>query len=305
MQHSVGLFDPTLMSEILLVTANDWREYELVDAGDGERLERWGNILLQRPDPKAIWPCTRDADVWTRADAVYHRSSRGGGRWEFRKQVPSQWNLVYGELAFIVRLTGFKHTGVFPEQAPHWDWIGREIGRAGRPVRVLHLFAYTGAATIAAANAGAAEVCHVDAAKGVVSWAKDNLKASGLADRNVRFIVDDVVKFVRREQRRGRRYHAIIMDPPVYGRGPHGEIWRIEQSLARLLDLCIGLLDPDPLFFLITCYASGLSPLALKNLIQRSGAFNGGTAVVGELGIPLSGSSLVLPSAVFARLQWR
>ena len=273
--------------------STQWTDYELLDCSGGEKLERWGKYILRRPDPQAIWQTPKDKS-WERADAVYRRSETGGGKW-IRAQVPDSWQIRKGDLAFNVKLMNFKHTGIFPEQAANWDFVGSTIRGAGRPVNVLNLFAYTGAATLAAAGAGAS-VCHVDAAKGMVSWAKENAVASGLADRPIRWIVDDCRKFVEKEIRRGKTYDAIIMDPPSYGRGPTGEVWKLENSLWDFLQLCTGVLSEKPLFVLISSYTTGLSPSVLTYLSETvfSTRF-GGRSESRELGLPVTSSGLVLP----------
>jgi 23S rRNA (cytosine1962-C5)-methyltransferase len=287
-----------------MLLADEWKEYELIETGDGEKLERWGNIILRRPDPQIIWPI-KDKKVWERADAHYHRSQSGGGQWEFRKKLPKSWTIAFDELKFHIEPTGFKHTGLFPEQAVNWKWMISNIQKANRPIRVLNLFAYTGGATVAAAYAGA-EVCHVDAAKGMVNWAKENVALSGLADRPVRFITDDCMKFVQREIRRGKKYDGIIMDPPSYGRGPSGEIWKIEDSLYGFVDQCMELLSEKPLFFLINSYTTGFSPTVLSNILKQTiGRRFKGTHSCGEVGIPVSNSGLVLPCGIYGRWENR
>ena len=252
-------------------TAQNWKDYELLDAADGERLERWGKYILIRPDPQVIWHGNgHSASEWKRADGVYRRSRSGGGEWVVNR-LPQEWNINYGNLRFILKPMGFKHTGLFPEQAANWDWFSGLIRNAvadGRKIKVLNLFAYTGGATVAAAEAGAS-VCHVDAAKGMVAQAKQNAALSGLADAPIRYIVDDCLKFVEREIRRGNRYDGIIMDPPSYGRGPTGEIWKIEDSADGLVHLSASLLSDKPLFFLINSYTTGLSPLTMKYILDR------------------------------------
>lgn len=287
-----------------MLLADEWKEYELIETGDGEKLERWGNIILRRPDPQIIWPI-KDKKVWDRADAHYHRSQSGGGQWEFKKKVPKRWTISFNDLKFYIEPTGFKHTGLFPEQAVNWKWMINSIQKANRPIRVLNLFAYTGGATVATAYAGA-EVCHVDAAKGMVNWAKENLALSGLADRPVRFITDDCMKFVQREIRRGKKYDGIIMDPPSYGRGPGGEIWKIEDSLYGFVEQCMGLLSDKPLFFLVNSYTTGFSPTVLSNILKKTigGRFKG-THSSGEVGIPVSNSGLVLPCGIYGRWENR
>ncbi len=287
-----------------MLLADEWKEYELIETGDGEKLERWGNVILRRPDPQIIWPL-KDKKMWDKADAHYHRSQSGGGQWEFKKKVPKRWTVSFNELKFYIEPTGFKHTGLFPEQAVNWKWMINSIQKANRPIKVLNLFAYTGGATVATAYAGA-EVCHVDAAKGMVSWAKENLALSGLADRPVRFITDDCMKFVQREIRRGKKYDGIIMDPPSYGRGPGGEIWKIEDSLYGFVEQCMGLLSDKPLFFLINSYTTGFSPTVLSNILKQTiGKRFKGTHSSGEVGIPVSNSGLVLPCGIYGRWENR
>lgn len=282
--------------------ANNWEDYALLDCSRGERLERWGTHILVRPDPQAIWDTPRTDIRWRQFDARYHRSDRGGGAWEKRK-LPDAWQIAYGELTFNIRPMNFKHTGVFPEQAANWDWAMTKIRRAGRPISVLNLFAYTGAATVAAAKAGAA-VCHVDAAKGMVAWAKDNAVASGVADCPIRWIVDDCAKFVEREIRRGRKYDAIIMDPPSYGRGPSGEVWKLEDNLWPFVNLCAGVLSSDPLFVLINAYTTGLAPASLTYIAHSVFTKQfGGRAESQELGLPVSRSGLALPCGVSCRWE--
>jgi len=274
--------------------SDGWRDYELIDCGDGERLERWGKHILVRPDPQAIWKTPRTNRLWKNADAVYRRSSSGGGAWE-QNDLPDSWTISYGALRFNIRPTNFKHTGLFPEQAANWDYIAGQIKNAGREVSVLNLFAYTGGATLAAAAAGA-NVCHVDASKGMVSWGKDNAALSGLSDRPIRWIVDDCIKFIQREQRRGKRYDAVIMDPPSYGRGPGGEIWKLEDGIYELIDLCTGILSDDPIFFLVNSYTTGLAPSVLKYILSTliTPRFGGSTECA-ELGLPVTESGLALP----------
>lgn len=278
-----------------MLVADDWKDYELIAAGGGEKLERWGEYVLRRPDPQAIWPRTGDVGIWERADAHYHRSSSGGGSWEFKRKLPEKWTISYGKLSFYIQPTGFKHTGLFPEQAVNWKWMMDRIKNAGRGIRVLNLFAYTGGATIAVAGAGA-EVCHVDAAKGMVARARENLILSGLGEKPVRFITDDVKKFVQREIRRGRLYDAVIMDPPSYGRGPAGELWKIEDELFELLELCTQVLSQTPLFFTVNSYTTGLSPAVVNNLLLLSVAKSfGGETSADEIGLRATSSGLILP----------
>jgi 23S rRNA (cytosine1962-C5)-methyltransferase len=287
----------------MLLVANDWKEYELVDAGLGERLERWDTFYFIRPDPQVLWPRIKESALWNSAHARYIRSQSGGGHWDRLRDFPGRWQVSYKNLAFHIRPTDFKHMGLFPEQAANWDWIISKIRDAGRPVNVLNLFAYTGGATLAAAYAGA-EVCHVDAAKGMVAWAGENLRLSGLGDRPVRFIVDDVIKFVKRENKRKKTYDAVIMDPPSYGRGTKGETWKIEKFLLELLVECVKLLSPAPLFFLVNSYTAGYSPVVLENILRSTaGSACRGSVTSGELALPVSGSSYVLPCGVFGRWE--
>ena len=282
-------------------TSNHWQDYELLDCGGGRRLERWGKQILVRPDPQAIWQ-PEGSPLWQKADAVYHRSKTGGGHWEVR-QLPEHWTIHYQELAFNIKPMSFKHTGVFPEQAANWDYAMAKIRAAGRPVSVLNLFGYTGAATVACASAGAS-VCHVDAAKGMVAWGKENAAASGVADRPIRWIVDDCGKFVEREIRRGRRYDAVIMDPPSYGRGPGGEVWKLETNLWPFVELVSGVLSDDPLFVIINSYTTGLSPSVLTYLSESIFTRRfGGRSASQELGLPVTASGLVLPCGATCRWE--
>lgn len=286
-----------------MLLADDWKDYELIATGGGEKLERWGKNVLRRPDPQIIWPLKEDGGVWKRADAHYHRSQNGGGSWEYIKKLPDRWTVSYEKLSFYIEPTGFKHTGLFPEQAVNWKWIMDKIKTAGRKVSVLNLFAYTGGATVAAAYAGA-EVCHVDAAKGMVGWAKENLELSGLADKPVRFITDDVIKFVQREKRRGKKYHGIIMDPPSYGRGPRGEVWKIEDAIYGFVEECMEVLEEDPLFFLINSYTTGFSPTVLANILKlTAGKRFGGNVSCGEVGLPVTQTGLALPCGIYGRWE--
>ncbi len=272
-----------------------WTDYELIDCSDGERLERWGDIVLIRPDPQIIWKTERKHPLWKQAHARYQRSSSGGGAWQYCKKVPSQWKITYGDLTLGIKPMGFKHTGVFPEQAVNWDFASEKIKKADRPVKVLNMFAYTGAATLACLNAGAS-VCHVDASKGMVQWAKENAAMSGLSDRPVRWLVDDCVKFVQREQRRGNHYDGIIMDPPSYGRGPGGEVWKLEEQLFSLVELCIPILSDDALFFILNSYTTGLSPSVMEYLlgVMLKNRF-GGIVSSSEIGLHVTQSGLTLP----------
>lgn len=274
-----------------MFVANSWKDYVLLDCGDGEKYEQWGDVKLLRPDPQAIWPMGK----LDRIDAHYIRSKSGGGAWDYGKQLPENWMIHWNELSFVVRPTGFKHTGLFPEQAVNWAWMQSCIRTIKRPVRVLNLFAYTGGATLACLSAGA-EVVHVDAAKGMVAWAKENAAASGLADCSVRWIIDDALKFVLREARRERQYDAIIMDPPSYGRGPNGEMWKIEQSLYPLVEACMDILSDDPLFFLLNTYTTGLAASVLGGVLQLSiGQRFGGKIVAEEVVLPVKNRDIVLP----------
>ncbi len=285
-------------------TADHWKDYEVIDTSGGEKLERWGDYILLRPDPQVLWNTPKTHPAWNKLNAHYHRSSRGGGEWEFFS-LPEQWSIHYGELTFHLKPFSFKHTGLFPEQAVNWDWFSKLIRNAGRPVKVLNLFAYTGGATCAAAKAGAA-VTHVDASKGMVGWAKENAQASGLADAPIRWLVDDCVKFVEREIRRGNRYDAIIMDPPSYGRGPKGEIWKIEEQIHPFIALCAKLLSDNPLFFLVNSYTTGLAPAVLTYLLSTEiAAGRGGTVLSEEIGLPVTATGLVLPCGAAGRWEFR
>lgn len=289
-------------SGINMFLSDKWKDYLVVDSAGGEKLEYWGKYLLRRPDPIAVWDKKADLERWNNVDALYHRSNKGGGKWQvFNKNMPDKWQISYRDLVFNVRPTGFKHTGLFPEQAVNWDWIAGLIESAERPVKVLNLFAYTGGATVSALRAGA-EVCHVDASKGIVTWAKENVVSSGLADRHVRYIVDDVVKFVKREIRRGNKYDGIIMDPPSYGRGPSGEVWKIENELYMLVEDCVKVMSDTPLFFLINSYTTGLSAQVLRNILTLTAAEKyGGEIDADEIGLPIQASGLVLPCGISGR----
>ena len=275
--------------------AASWKDYELLDTSAGERLERWGEVILIRPDPQIIWNTPKQLALWKQAHARYRRSSTGGGAWQILKKVPPVWKISYGDLRFQLKTMGFKHTGVFPEQAVNWDFTGNLIRNASKPLKVLNLFAYTGGATLACAQAGAS-VCHVDASKGMVAWARENAAASGLSDRPIRWLVDDCIKFVQREQRRGNRYDGIIMDPPSYGRGPGGEVWKLEEQLFSLVELCRSILSPDAKFFLLNSYTTGLSPSVMEYLLgvllQKP---MGGRVASDEIGLPVTSTGQVLP----------
>ena len=273
----------------------EWKDYELIDTADGERLERWGDVLLIRPDPQIIWSGEKKDPRWRNADARYRRSNSGGGKWEEYKKVPPVWKITWNGLTFRLKTMGFKHTGIVPEQAVNWKFAMEKIRTAGRPVKVLNLFGYTGAATLCCMKAGAA-VTHVDASKGMVQWAKENAEASGIGDKPVRWLVDDCVKFVQREQRRGNTYDGIIMDPPSYGRGPGGEVWKLEEQLHGLVEMCLPILSEEPLFFLLNSYTTGLSPAVMEYLLglllQKK---FGGAVSSDEIGLPVTNTGLILP----------
>ena len=296
----------TLLSSPHLLVADAWQDYRLLDAGEGLRCERWGDITLVRPDPQILWP-RRSPGEWRDVDAWYHRSDKGGGRWECRRGLPEQWDIGYRHLTFRVRPTNFKHTGLFPEQAVNWDWCASRIAAArasGQEVSVLNLFGYTGAASVAAAAAGA-KVCHVDAAKGIVDWCARNAEASGLERADIRYIVDDCLGFVKREIRRGRRYDALILDPPSYGRGPGGEVWKLETHLWGLLEECRNLLSDTPVFLLVNAYTTGLSPTVLGNLLDALLAGCPGKITTGEVGLPIQADGRVLPCGIYGRWDAR
>lgn len=282
--------------------ADNWKDYEVLDTSSGEKLERWGDYLLVRPDPQVIWNTPKTNKGWKNKNGHYHRSSKGGGEWEFFR-LPNEWSIRYGELTFHLKPFSFKHTGLFPEQAANWDWFSPLIKQTSRPVKVLNLFAYTGGATLAAARAGA-NVTHVDASKGMVSWAKENAAASGLSEAPIRWLVDDCVKFVEREIRRGSTYDAIIMDPPSYGRGPKGEIWKIEESIFPFIELTAKILSDNPLFFLINSYTTGLQPAVLSYMINTVIVPRfGGKVSAEEIGLPVKDNGLVLPCGASGRWQ--
>ena len=281
--------------------ASDWNDYQILDMANGEKLEKWNNITLVRPDPQIIWKQKTYPEKWKKADAKYSRSNTGGGAWNYNKKLPSAWQVKYKDLVFNIKPMGFKHTGLFPEQAVNWDWMINKIKGANKEIKVLNLFAYTGGATVACSAAGAS-VCHVDSSKGMVTWAKENIASSGLAERPVRYIIDDVVKFVNREIRRGNKYDAIIMDPPSYGRGTNGEVWKFEDNIYDLVELCSKVLTDKPLFFLINSYTTGISSMVLENIlklnIHAKGKFSNG-----EIGIPMQNSNLVLPCGIYGRWE--
>ena len=281
--------------------ANNWKDYEILDMANGEKLERWGNVVLIRPDPQIIWKNKSFPEKWNKANARYNRSSSGGGAWKYNSKVPEDWQIKYKDLVFNIKPMGFKHTGLFPEQAVNWDWMISKIQNAKREIKVLNLFAYTGGATVACSYAGAS-VCHVDSSKGMTTWAKENIVSSGLKDRPVRFIVDDVVKFVNREIRRGNKYDGIIMDPPSYGRGTNGEVWKFEDNISDLVELCSKVLSDKPLFFLINSYTTGISSTVLENIlrlnIKKDGKFSHG-----EIGLPMTNSKLILPCGIYGKWE--
>ena len=280
--------------------SNNWQDYECLATGNKEKLERFGNIILNRPDPQIVWHKSNNK-IWQTWDGYYHRSSEGGGHWEFKKKLPDFWTINYKNLTFKVSPTNFKHTGIFPEQATNWDYIIEKISASNIPdFRVLNLFAYTGCATMAASSAGAKEVVHVDAAKGMIDWAKENMRLSHLENNTIRFICEDVIKFLDREIRRGRTYHAIIMDPPSYGRGPNKEIWRLEDNLQELLDKTKQLLAKDYSFILINSYTTGLSPTSLKNILSLT--FDKSNIETGEIGLPVTENNLILPCGIYGRI---
>ena len=279
--------------------AKDWKDYEILDMANGEKLERWGNYILERPDPQIVWQDKTFKDKWKKVDAIYHRSKKGGGYWENINNIKASWQVKYKDLTFNIKQMGFKHTGLFPEQAVNWDYMIDKIKNSNRKIKVLNLFAYTGGATVACAYAGA-DVVHVDSSRGMVLWAKENIESSNLTDRYVRFIVDDVIKFVKREIRRGNKYDAIIMDPPSFGRGANGEVWNIEESLYPLIKLCMEVLSYNPLFFLINSYTTGMSPKVLENILYMTvDKKHKGKISSGEVGLPMKDSNLILPCGIY------
>lgn len=283
--------------------SEEWKDYECISAGNGEKLERWGNVIFRRPEPQAMWPIEK-TDLWNKVDGFYHRSNKGGGYWDFKSKLPEFWTVKYKDLTFKVSPTNFKHTGLFPEQAANWDFSMNKIKSANRPIKVLNLFAYTGAATMAASKAGAVEVVQVDASKGMTEWAKENMKLCGLGDHKIRFIVDDCLKFVQREARRGNKYDVIIMDPPSYGRGPNGEVWKFEQNLDVLISACMEILSDKPLFFLINAYTTGISSTVLFNILKTTMEKKyGGKVEAGEIGLPITENDLVLPCGIYGRWE--
>ena len=285
--------------------ASEWKEYKILDMADGQKLEKWGDVVLSRPDPQIIWKNKSFPEKWKQINATYHRSKTGGGSWEYNKKLPKAWQIHYKNLTFNIKPMGFKHTGLFPEQAVNWDWminkIKEESKKRKEEIKVLNLFAYTGGATVSCLSAGAS-VCHVDSSKGMVTWAKENVVSSGLENKHVRYIVDDVVKFVNREIRRGNKYDAIIMDPPSYGRGAKGEVWQFENNIYDLVELCTKVLSDNPLFFLINSYTTGISSTVLENIlrlnIKEDGQFSHG-----EIGLPMTNSKLILPCGIYGKWE--
>lgn len=288
----------------MLKISDTWKEYKIIDAGNGEKLESWGQFVLRRPDPQAIWLTTYD-NKWNQVDGHYIRSSKGGGYWDFKKKLPDHWVIGYKSLRFKVSPTNFKHTGLFPEQAINWDFMMEKIEKANRPVKILNLFAYTGAATIACSSAGATEVVHVDAAKGMVEWAKENMILSHLENNKIRFIIDDCLKFVQREARRGNVYDGIIMDPPSYGRGPNGEVWKFEQNIYNLIIECMKIVSDNPLFFTINSYTTGISSIVLENILKRTvlQKYPNGKISAGEVALPVDKDELLLPCGIYGRWE--
>jgi len=282
--------------------ANEWKDYEILDMSNGEKIEKWGDIILIRPDPQIIWNKKTKPQIWKEADAKYVRSNTGGGSWNYKKSLPKSWKVMYKDLTFNIKPMGFKHTGLFPEQAVNWDWMMDKIKNSKRPIKVLNLFAYTGGATVACLKAGAS-VCHIDSSKGMCEWAKENVITSGLKEKPVRFLVDDVVKFVNREIRRNNKYDAIIMDPPSYGRGANGEVWKFEDNISDLIELCMGVLSDNPLFFLINSYTTGISSKVLANLLELNMEKYKGKITSGEIGLPMKDSKLVLPCGIYGRWE--
>lgn len=286
--------------------AKNWKDYECIDCGNGYKLERWKDVFLSRPDPQVLWE-RYDNTMWNDVDAHYIRSKKGGGHWDYKKQVPEKWVINYKHLKFKVSPTNFKHTGIFPEQGANWDYMMDIIGSESkqREIRVLNLFAYTGGATMACASAGATEVVHVDASKGMVQWAKENMELSNLSNKKIRFIVDDVLKFVAREKRRGRTYDAIVMDPPSYGRGPNNEVWKIEEQLYPLIEACIEILSNEPLFFLVNAYTTGFSATVLNNILHSTiyKKYKYGTITTGENCLPITKSKTLLPCGIYGKWE--
>ena len=286
-----------------MLYSKDFKDYALLDMADGQKLEKWGEYILIRPDPQIVWKEKQKPELWKKANARYIRSSSGGGHWEMLKGINHDWKIKYKDLTFNIKPMGFKHTGLFPEQAANWDWMIEKIKKEKREIKVLNLFAYTGGATVACLSAGA-QVCHVDSSKGMVAWAKENVTSSGLQDKKVRYIIDDVVKFVNREIRRGNKYDAIIMDPPSYGRGTNGEVWKFEDNICDLVELCSKVLSDNPLFFLINSYTTGISSSVLENILNLNISKRyGGKIENGEIGLPMVNSKLILPCGIFGRWE--
>ena len=286
-----------------MLVANEWQDYKIIDMANGQKLEKWGNKVLSRPDPQIIWKNKSFPEKWKNIDAIYNRSKTGGGSWKYNKKLPTNWQINYKNLTFNIKPMGFKHTGLFPEQAVNWDWMINKIRSSKREIKVLNLFAYTGGATVACLSEGAS-VCHVDSSKGMVSWAKENVASSGFAKRKVRYIVDDVNKFVSREMRRGKTYDAIIMDPPSYGRGAKGEVWQFENNIYDLVELCLKVLSDKPLFFLINSYTTGISSTVLANILNLTVEKKyKGKVTSGEVGLPMENSNLILPCGIYGRWE--
>ncbi len=283
-----------------MLLSSEWKDYECLDSGNGEKLERWGNFILRRPDPQSMWE-VKDYANWKKADGFYHRSEKGGGNWEFFKKLPEYWTISYKDLKFKVSPTNFKHTGLFPEQAANWDFMMNKIRNANRKIKVLNLFAYTGGATMACSKAGAS-VVQVDASKGMTEWAKENMKLSELEENSIRFIVDDCLKFVEREYRRGNQYDAIVMDPPSYGRGPNNEIWKFEKNLYNLIEECLKIMSDKPLFIIINSYTTGISSIVLENILKTTIKFEGKISS-GEIGLPITRDNLILPCGIYGRWE--
>jgi len=284
--------------------SGEWKDFKCLDAGNGEKLEDWNGIILRRPDPQAIWTVNKDIDIWKKIDGQYFRSNKGGGEWKFFKTLPEYWTINYKDLIFKISPTNFKHTGLFPEQAVNWDFMMDKIKNSNRKIKVLNLFAYTGGATMACSKAGA-DVVHVDASKGMTEWAKENMRLSGLKNNFIRFIVDDCLKFVEREYRRGNKYDAIVMDPPSYGRGPNGEVWKFEDSIYTLINACIKILSDKPLFVLINSYTTGISSIVLENILKTTllPLYPNGKVDAGEVGLPVERNNLILPCGIYGRWQ--
>lgn len=284
--------------------SNNWSHYQCIDAGDGEKLENWNGIIFRRPDPQAMWAVNKQERVWQQVDGCYFRSIKGGGEWKFYKPIPKSWTIDYKDLTFKISPTDFKHTGLFPEQAVNWDFMMDKIKNSNRKITVLNLFAYTGGATMACSKAGA-DVVHVDASKGMIEWAKENMKLSKLENHSIRFIVDDCLKFVEREYRRGHKYDAIVMDPPSYGRGPNGEKWKFEDHIYVLIHACMKILSDDPLFLLINSYTTGISSIVLENILKTTLLlqYPNGIVDAGEVGLPIERDQLILPCGIYGRWQ--